>query len=112
VFHYVYDLETPLYPIAVYARASCEKVGTGFSQKRCDRKSLEHPEWVRNHAGCSKAIREDLPMTQSEFAEAYRIPLATLQGWEQGRRAPDATASAYLNVIARLPREAKAALRL
>ncbi len=51
-------------------------------------------------------------MTQSEFAEAYRIPLATLQGWEQGRRAPDATASAYLNVIARLPREAKAALRL
>jgi len=57
-----------------------------------------------------RAIREDLHMSQSEFAEAYRIPLATLQGWEQGRRAPDATASAYLNVIARLPREARAAL--
>jgi putative transcriptional regulator len=57
-----------------------------------------------------RAIREDLHMSQSEFAEAYRIPLATLQGWEQGRRAPDATASAYLNVIARLPDEAKAAL--
>jgi len=59
-----------------------------------------------------RAIREDLHMSQSEFAEAYRIPLATLQGWEQGRRAPDATALAYLNVIARLPNEARAALHL
>ena len=59
-----------------------------------------------------RAIREHLRMTQNEFAEAYRIPLATLKGWEQGRRHPDATAAAYLNVIARLPREAKAALRL
>ena len=59
-----------------------------------------------------RAIREALHMSQSEFAEAYRIPLATLQGWEQGRRAPDATATAYLNVIARLPQEAKAALLL
>ncbi len=59
-----------------------------------------------------RAIREHLHMSQSEFAEAYRIPLATLQGWEQGRRAPDATASAYLNVIARLPNEARAALCL
>jgi putative transcriptional regulator len=57
-----------------------------------------------------RAIREHLGLSQSEFAEAYRIPLATLKGWEQGRRAPDATASAYLNVIARLPEEAKAAL--
>jgi len=59
-----------------------------------------------------RALREHLRMSQSEFAEAYRIPLATLKGWEQGRRAPDATASAYLNVIARLPQEAKAALHL
>jgi putative transcriptional regulator len=51
-------------------------------------------------------------MSQSEFAEAYHIPLATLQGWEQGRRVPDATAAAYLAVIAKLPREAKAALHI
>ncbi len=58
----------------------------------------------------ARAIRESLQMSQSEFAQAYRIPLATLKGWEQGRRAPDATAASYLNVIARLPQEAKAAL--
>jgi len=42
--------------------------------------------------------------------ETYQIPLATLQGWEQGRRNPDRTASAYLNVIARLPNETRTAL--
>jgi putative transcriptional regulator len=59
-----------------------------------------------------RAIREDLHMTQDEFATSYGIPLATLKGWEQGRRHPDATAAAYLNVIARLPQETKAALHL
>jgi len=58
-----------------------------------------------------RAIREHLHMTQDEFAASYGIPLATLKGWEQGRRNPDATAAAYLNVIAKIPNEAKAALR-
>jgi putative transcriptional regulator len=54
-----------------------------------------------------RAIREGLGLSQQAFASAYRIPLATLKGWEQGRRQPDATASAYLSVIAHLPREAR-----
>jgi putative transcriptional regulator len=57
-----------------------------------------------------RAIREKLHMSQSEFARAYRIPLATLKGWEQGRRQPDAPAAAYLQVIARKPKEAREAL--
>ncbi|MBW8882128.1 MAG: helix-turn-helix domain-containing protein [Asticcacaulis sp.] len=57
-----------------------------------------------------KAIRECLHMSQAEFADAYQIPLATLQGWEQGRRSPDRTASAYLNVISRMPAETRAVL--
>ncbi|MEO5598254.1 MAG: helix-turn-helix domain-containing protein [Novosphingobium sp.] len=59
----------------------------------------------------ARAIREALGLSQQAFASAYRIPLATLKGWEQGRRQPDATASAYLNVIAHLPDAAQAALR-
>ena len=59
----------------------------------------------------ARAIREQLHMSQQAFARAYGIPLATLKGWEQGRRHPDATASAYLNVIAHLPEAARAALR-
>ena len=57
-----------------------------------------------------KALRRRLEMSQAEFAEAYRIPLPTLKGWEQGRRQPDATAAAFLSVIARLPRETQSAL--
>ena len=55
----------------------------------------------------SKAIREKLNMSQSEFAKTYRIPLSTLQNWEQGRRRPDATASAYLWSIELYPQEIK-----
>jgi len=58
-----------------------------------------------------RSLREQLAMSQQEFARAYRIPLPTLKGWEQGRRQPDATAAAFLNVIARLPNETRAALQ-
>jgi putative transcriptional regulator len=59
-----------------------------------------------------RAIRRKLRMSQSEFAEKYRIPLPTLKNWEQGRRQPDAPASAYLHAIARRPREISDALKL
>jgi putative transcriptional regulator len=52
-----------------------------------------------------KAIREELRMSQQRFAASYRIPLATLKNWEQGRRAPDAPAAAYLLAIRRRPKE-------
>ncbi len=58
-----------------------------------------------------RAIREELGLSQQAFASAYRIPLATLKGWEQGRRQPDATASAYLSVIAGLPDATREVLR-
>lgn len=52
-----------------------------------------------------KAIRKALRMSQDEFAAVYRIPLATLKNWEQGRRRPDAPAAAYLRAIERRPKE-------
>jgi putative transcriptional regulator len=52
-----------------------------------------------------KAIREGLHMSQQRFAASFRIPLATLKNWEQGRRAPDAPAAAYLLAIRRRPKE-------
>jgi putative transcriptional regulator len=52
-----------------------------------------------------KAIRRALHMSQDEFSAVYRIPLATLKNWEQGRRQPDAPAAAYLRAIQRRPKE-------
>jgi putative transcriptional regulator len=57
-----------------------------------------------------KAIRKRLLLSQAEFAKTYRIPLPTLQGWEQGRREPDAPACAYLAAIAKYPKHVKSAV--
>lgn len=62
------------------------------------------------HVPDVRVLRERLHMSQQAFATTYRIPLATLKGWEQGRRQPDATAAAYLSVIEKLPTEARAVL--
>ena len=51
-----------------------------------------------------KKLRERVGMTQDEFAATYRIPVGTLRDWEQRRKMPDATARAYLMVIARDPK--------
>lgn len=58
-----------------------------------------------------RAIRQQLHMSQQRFAETYRIPLPTLKNWEQGRRAPDAPAAAYLHAISRQPKAIKEALQ-
>jgi putative transcriptional regulator len=58
-----------------------------------------------------RAIRRRLHMSQHEFADAFRIPIATLKNWEQGRRVPDAPAAAYLQAIARRPRAIQEALQ-
>jgi putative transcriptional regulator len=48
-------------------------------------------------------MRRRLRLTQEEFAARFAIPLGTLRDWEQRRSAPDATAQAYLKVIAADP---------
>ena len=58
-----------------------------------------------------RAIRQQLHMSQQRFAETYRIPLPTLKNWEQGRRAPDAPAAAYLHAISRQPKIIEEALQ-
>jgi putative transcriptional regulator len=57
-----------------------------------------------------KSIRRSLRMSQNRFAAAFRIPLATVKNWEQGRRQPDAPASAYLLAIKKMPKEIMAAV--
>jgi putative transcriptional regulator len=57
-----------------------------------------------------KALRALLGMTQAEFAARYYIPVKTLQGWEQGRRALDPASSAYLHLVAFNPDAAASAL--
>jgi putative transcriptional regulator len=55
-------------------------------------------------------IRSQLGMSQTEFAAALTIPVATLRNWEQGRVSPDPAARALLRIVARDPKLAMAAL--
>ena len=67
------------------------------------------PESTRN---LIRTLRQQLSMTQEEFAEAFRIPIGTLRDWEQGRTEPDQASRAYLWVIAVDPEYVRRALAL
>ena len=62
------------------------------------------------HVPDVKAIRLQLKMSQNAFAKTFRIPVGTLQNWEQGLRQLDTTAAAYLTVIARHPKTVREAV--
>jgi putative transcriptional regulator len=49
-------------------------------------------------------------MTQERFAEAIRVPVATLRNWEQHRVEPDPAAKALLWILHREPEAALRAL--
>lgn len=57
-----------------------------------------------------RTLRRALGLSAEEFAGRYRIPIETLRDWEAGRSEPDATALAYLRVIAKLPEAVREAL--
>ncbi|MCA9964788.1 MAG: helix-turn-helix domain-containing protein [Anaerolineales bacterium] len=57
-----------------------------------------------------KSIRENLSLTQEEFASTFRLSLATVRAWEQAKKQPDQTAQVLLKVIAHDPDVVKQAL--
>jgi putative transcriptional regulator len=58
-----------------------------------------------------KSIRKGLHMTQATFAHAFGFSLDAVKHWEGGRRTPEASARAFLTVIAKNPAAVIAALQ-
>lgn len=50
-----------------------------------------------------KSLRRALGLTQEQFSQTYRIPLATMRDWETGASEPVAPAQALLQAIALEP---------
>lgn len=50
-----------------------------------------------------QAVRKRLGMSQSEFAMAFGVSVATVRNWEQGRRVPRGPARVLLTVIEQEP---------
>ena len=57
-----------------------------------------------------KSIRKSLHMTQAKFSDTFGFSLDAVKHWEGGRRTPEASARAFLTVIARNPGAVIAAL--
>ena len=58
-----------------------------------------------------KNIRDQLEMTQEEFAAAVGVRLPTLRHWERGDRKPNGAARVLLNLLSREPKQVVQLLR-
>lgn len=58
-----------------------------------------------------KSIRKRLNMTQARFSDAFGFSLDAVKHWEGGRRTPEASARAFLTVIAKNPVAVMSALQ-
>ena len=50
-----------------------------------------------------KAVREQVGLSQSQFASLMRVSVKTLQNWEQHRRNPTGPAAALLKIVRTAP---------
>ena len=50
-----------------------------------------------------KKLRQDLKMTQEEFAAKFKFSVGAVRDWEQGRCDPTEAAQTLLTIIARAP---------
>ncbi len=50
-----------------------------------------------------RGLRGKLALSQAQFARRYGLDLATLRGWEQGRRKPDTANKTLISVIEASP---------
>ncbi len=57
-----------------------------------------------------RQIREELGLTQREFAKQFEISRDNIRDWEDGVRRPDSTAKTYLRVIQQNPDAVREAL--
>ena len=57
-----------------------------------------------------RAIRENLGLSQADFAARFGLEVDTIRNWEQGRYAPDRAAVVLLAVIERHPEAVDASL--
>ena len=51
----------------------------------------------------AKAVREQIGLSQSEFAQLMQVSIKTLQNWEQHRRNPTGPAAALLKIVRTAP---------
>ncbi len=81
-----------------------EKLAKSIKQAGQIRQGEKRPSRVfRFSVPDIKKTRNQLQMSQAEFAAMIGVSTRTLQNWEQGRRTPEGPAQALLRVAAKNP---------
>jgi putative transcriptional regulator len=94
------------------------------TEEDIDRQIAEDPDTAPRMGGSDKwivhrnppvpnvrRIREQLGISQAEFASRFGLSVRTIQQWEQGRAVPDQPARVLLKVIEHAPTTVTRALR-
>jgi len=66
---------------------------------------------LQDAAKFARKVREQLGLSQADFADSINVSLDTIRNWEQGKRCPTGAAKALLKIIHKSPKAALAALR-
>lgn len=82
-------------------RSSFEYIRQGLEDFRHNRDALTRYEFPEPDV---RAIREDMALSQAEFAALMAVSVRTLQNWEQGHRSPSGAARTLLRVMQVRPR--------
>ena len=87
-------METTLFDDLVQSLKEARAIAGGELEpsRRFDRQPLD-----------VKAMREQIGLSQADFARLLRVSVRTLQNWEQDRRHPTGPALALLKIVATAP---------
>ena len=106
-----YKLEGDKARLATVARFNQRKFDATSEQEIARQKAQDDAEALQDAAKFARQVREQLGLSQADFASSINVSLDTIRNWEQGKRCPTGAAKALLKVIHKAPKVALAALR-
>ena len=106
-----YKLEQDKTTLAAAARINQRKVDATTELQISRQKAEDDLEALQDAAKFARQVREQLGLSQADFASSINVSLDTIRNWEQGKRCPTGAAKALLKVIHKSPKAALAALR-
>lgn len=67
------------------------------------RGEIEPSRVTEMHLPDARKIRQELGLSQDQFAQRLGVQVATLRNWEQGRRRPTGPARVLLEIVQKRP---------
>ena len=70
------------------------------ARERCGSRQSRYPD---SPPELIKGIREEIDVSRAVFAGLLRVPVPTVEGWEQGRSSPPPSAAALIPMAHKYP---------